>query len=240
MSAFNSSSSPKQVAYDQSELRPRLPKPNHADSETSQVLLAGILSDLKTQKKDEAQMKSFVNYYASFFDMSALELAAWCHLLRLRSLASDSLTTQVSTLRATCFHTKAILGNTMNSYWNKIQADDPHFSAEYEALKDSLPTHLSMQEVHKTYSELIRKVCLPRRVRNSNKVVDEILQVREVCEERRVVKPKKVRKREEVVIDIASTPFLPIIPSCGEISFPEFSTNAEVDDSLFDVGIYLS
>lgn len=240
MSAFNSSSSPKPVAYDLSALRPRLPKSNHGDSETSQILLAGILSDLATSKKDEAQMKSFVSYYASFFDMSTLELAAWCHLLRLHSPSTHSLLSQVSALRITCFHTKAILGNSMHSYWNKIQVDEPHFSAEYEALKDLLPTHLSMQEVHKTYSELTKKVCIPRRVRNSNKVVDEILQVREVCEERRVIKPRKARKREEVVIDIASTPFLPIIPSCGEINFPEFSSNVEVDDSLFDVGIFLS
>jgi hypothetical protein len=240
MSAFNSSSSLKPVAYELSALKPHLPKSNHRDSETSQVLLAGILSDLKTHKKDDAQMKSFVSYYASFFDMSALELAAWCHLLRLHSPASDTLAAQVSTLRITCFHAKAILGNSMNSYWSEIEADGPHFSAEYEALKDSLPTHLSMQEVHKTYAELMRRVYLPKRVRNTNKVVDEILQVREVCEEQRVVKPKKARKREEVIIDIASTPFLPIIPSCGDLSFPEFSTNTEVDDSLFDVGIYLS
>jgi len=236
MSAFKSASSLKPAAYDCSAPRPRPAKFNHCDSEATQVLLAGILNDLKARNEAAAKLKSLLAYFATFFDMSALELAAWCFILRSHFPACDSLPVHITALRLTAFHAKAILGCQMDTYCAKIENEDSTFAQVYEETKASMPFQLSMQEVHNTYRELMRRIHAHRIVRNTNKEVIDILQVKEV--ELRVGKPRKVRKREEVCIDIASTPFLPVIPCACD--FAEMDSHQEVDDLLFDVGVYLS
>lgn len=238
MSAFNSASSLKPAAYDYSAPRRVALQSNQGTSEATQVLLAGILDDLKTRNEAASKLKSLLRYFAGFFDMSALDLAAWCFLLRSRFPVCDTLTAQVAVLRLTAFHAKAILGAPVRTYMDKLEAEDSAFAQEYEEAKASLPFQLTMQEVHKTYADLMKRVHGCKKLRNTNKEVDEILQVRGVEEEQTVVKPRKTRKREEVCIDIASTPFMPVIPCVCD--FTDLSSYHEVDDLLFDVGVYLA
>ena len=189
---------------------------------------------MKTCNQYAGKLRSVVGYFASLFAMNALEITAWGYLLRLHFHPSDSLADLITILQMTGFHIKSILSHKSVHYLPQLISEDPNFLENYTRWCNdySLPTGLSLAQVHKTYKELEARMHTIKRPKLLNKAVDEILQV-ETCEER----PRKLRKTEVFQCDPPMTPFKPSLFCTSPLEMPLFSDLAE---DFFDVDKYLS
>ena len=234
MSAFNSAASSRDCPED----KKRLCRGSYRLTEGIQTLTNALFQDLQERCHNAKKSKSLVAYFSSLFEMKDMEVAAWCYLLRLQTTAHDSLSDIVKSLRMTGFYTKSLLGHDMTKYVSKLEQEDCHFQDLYDSWLQSsvLPTFLHLHDIHQTYTDLCHRIHSYKTPKNTNLVVDDIVQTEGKTVLQDEKRPKKQRKTEGVTLDLMEAPFLPVIPCTVETYYPSL----ELEELLFDVEAFLS
>jgi hypothetical protein len=189
---------------------------------------------MKTRSQCGFQLKSALAHFASFYEMNALELAAWCYLLRLHVSCSDSLDGLIEILQMTGYHTKSLLGHKMDCYLCKLVGQEATFPEKYARwCRDSMAcTSLSLGQVNSIYKEMNRGILALRKPKLLNQVVDDVIEA-EISE----IQPGKVRKTTIFKCELAGPPFQPLTPYFEPFEAPLLD---EITGGLFDVNNYLS